>query len=80
VFRGVFVYDRKGGTDYGWVRLEFSTGPNQVAQSITALDWAHTNGSITNRKQRSAGTVNVAMALLAAGAAGVGAPRRRKIL
>jgi hypothetical protein len=61
----------KGGTDYGWVRLDFTLGRNQVAQSITAVDWAYTNGPITTGNSGAPEPSTFAMALLAAGAAGV---------
>ena len=77
-FAGFSFTTGKGGTDYGWVRLEFTIGSNQVADSITALDWAYTNGPITSGSSGTPEPSTFAMALLAAGAAGVGVLRKRR--
>lgn len=68
-----------GGTDYGWVRLDFTLGRNQLAQSITAVDWAYTNGPITTGNSGAPEPSTFAMGLLAAGAAGVVALRKRRV-
>jgi hypothetical protein len=78
-FAGFSFTTGKGGTDYGWVRLEFTIGSNQVADTITALDWAYTNGPITSGSSGTPEPSTFAMALLAAGAAGVGALRKRRL-
>ena len=77
-FAGFSFTTGKGGTDYGWVRLEFMLGRNQAADSITALDWAYTNGPITSGNGGAPEPSTFAMALLAAGAAGVVTLRKRR--
>jgi hypothetical protein len=71
------------GLDVGWVRLEYTIGPNGLASDVEALDWAYnsTPGApipagtgIPPTPEPSTG----ALALLAAGAAGVTALRRRR--
>jgi hypothetical protein len=77
-FAGFSFTTGAGGTDYGWVRLEFTIGRNQAANSITALDWAYTNGPISGGSSGAPEPSTFAMGLLAAGAAGVVALRKRR--
>jgi len=67
-------------TDYGWVRLEYTEGTNGLAKSITAVDWAYdTSGApITAGDVGAPEPSTTALAILAAGAAGVAALRRRR--
>jgi hypothetical protein len=69
-----------GTKDYGWIRLEYFVGPNGAANEIEAIDWAYgadgtpiTAGEIPTPEPSTS-----ALALLAAGAAGVAALRRRR--
>ena len=69
--------------DYGWVRLSYTLGTDGLANSITAKDWAYesTGAPITAGETASSGTPEpstTALAILAAGAAGVAALRRRR--
>jgi hypothetical protein len=73
-----------GQFDYGWIRLEYSNGANGLPDSFEAIDWAYNNtpGMAIEAGQQVAGAPEpstAAMALLAAGAAGVLALRRRKL-
>lgn len=72
-----------GGTDYGWVRLKFTIGNDNAVDSVTAIDWAYQNGGVAIL----AGDTGIygtpepstsALMLLAAGAAGVRALRKRR--
>ena len=71
-------------TDYGWIQLMFNEGSNGLANGITVKDWAYDssgNAILTDATGQSSGTPEpstLAMALLAAGAAGVLALRRRR--
>ena len=67
-------------TDYGWVRLDYTEGTNGLANSITAVDWAYdTSGApITAGDVGAPEPSTTALAILAAGAAGVAALRRRR--
>jgi len=64
-------------TNYGWVRLEFFEGGEHLANEIEAVDWAYTNGPTTTPTGAPEPST-FALALLAAGAAGVGALRKRR--
>jgi len=71
------------GTDFGWVRLKYTLGTNGLANAITAVDYAYDNtgASILAGQKTSSATPEpstAALALLAAGAAGVVALRRRR--
>lgn len=72
--------DRFSDTDYGWVRLEYLTGQNGAADEVEAIDWAYAanGGTITAGEGASPEPSTGALALLAAGAAGVAFLRRRK--
>ena len=67
-------------TDYGWIRLEYTVGSNGLANSITATDWAYdtTGAPITAGDVGAPEPSTTALAILAAGAAGVAALRRRR--
>jgi len=72
-----------GALDYGWVRLSYTLGTNGFANSITATDWGYDpNGDpVTAGEGASSATPEpstMALAILAAGAAGVAALRRRR--
>jgi MYXO-CTERM domain-containing protein len=67
--------------DYGWVRLSYTLGTNGLANSITATDWAYdTTGTLAAGEGASSAPEpsSTALAILAAGAAGVAALRRRR--
>jgi hypothetical protein len=69
--------------DYGWVRLSYTVGTNGLANSITVTDWAYdpTGAGVTAGEGASSATpepCTTALAILAAGAAGVAALRRRR--
>ncbi len=64
-------------TDYAWVRLMFTENANGVPNLLQVIDWAiQTNGSAITTPTPEPGTMP--LALLAAGAAGVLALRRRR--
>jgi hypothetical protein len=69
-----------GKTDFGWVRLLFTESNNGMPNSVTAVDWAYNSGGLPI----NAGDVatpepgTAALGLLAAGAAGVIALRRKR--
>ncbi len=70
-------------TDYGWVQLVLTQGTNGLTNSITAVDWAYDDtGSAIAVGETGAGAApepsTAALGLLAAGAAGVAALRRRR--
>lgn len=67
-----------GGTEYGWIRLEVFNGQNGYPDKIEAIDWAVNNsgGPIEAGQTPEPGTL--ALSLLAAGAAGIAALRRRR--
>jgi hypothetical protein len=81
-FAGI-KFNQGGNTLYGWIRLHVNIGP-QNAVSVTAIDWAYNDvtgqsivagqGIPTAAPEPS----TAAMALLAAGSAGVLAWRRRR--
>ncbi len=69
--------------DFGWVRLEFTVGSNALINGLTVIDWGYQNNgaAITagNEGVISAPEPPTAdLALLALGAAGVTALRRRR--
>ena len=68
--------------DYGWVRFSYTLGTNGLANSITATDWAYesTGAPVTAGEVPSStpDPSTSALAILAAGAAGVAALRRRR--
>jgi MYXO-CTERM domain-containing protein len=71
------------GFDYGWIRLSYTLGTNNLANSITATDWGYdpTGAPVTAGETASSTTPEpstTALAILAAGAAGVAALRRRR--
>jgi MYXO-CTERM domain-containing protein len=80
-----FAGIRLGANEYGWVRLRFTNDQTGHVETLTAIDWAiNTNGGIlagqTSNQSESSSTPEPnsgAMALLAAGSAGVLAWRRR---
>lgn len=67
-------------TDYGWVRLEFTDGVNGAADYVEALDWAYnTDGApVAAGEMGTPEPSTSALGILAAGAAGVCALRRRR--
>ena len=72
-----------GGNDYGWIQLEFSDGgSHNVPASLTVIDWdIDQNPNETILAGEAAPTPEpgtMALALLASGAAGVMALRRRR--
>jgi hypothetical protein len=81
-----FVSTVSDNRDYGWVRLEYTSGASGLPNSMTVLSWAYddTGASIIAGDTGSAPSApepsTAAMALLAAGAAGVVALRRRRSL
>ncbi|HEX4136193.1 MAG TPA: PEP-CTERM sorting domain-containing protein [Bryobacteraceae bacterium] len=73
------VTDQK---DYGWIRLQYGIGKNDLINSLTAVDWAYDDSGaailagdtgLSSTPEPS----TTALSLLAAGAAGVEALRRR---
>jgi hypothetical protein len=71
--------------DYGWLRLEFTVGANGAADKFQVIDWGYNNtgGSILAGQGAPAPVTTPepstgALALLAAGAGGVLALRRRR--
>jgi hypothetical protein len=78
-----FSFNPGGGTDYGWIRLQFTIGGDGGLDSLTTIDWAYQNdgGAILAGDTGISGTPEPSTAglmLLAAGAAGVGALRKRR--
>jgi hypothetical protein len=69
--------------DYGWVRLVYTVGLNGLPNSVTAVDWAYDDSGAPiaagDTGSSSAPEPSAfAMGLLALGAAGVTALRRRR--
>jgi MYXO-CTERM domain-containing protein len=69
--------------DYGWVRLSETIGTDRLTNSVTASDWAYdpTGAPVTAGETASSTTPEPStkvLAILAAGAAGVAALRRRR--
>jgi hypothetical protein len=71
--------------DFGWVRLQYTVGTNDLINSLTVIDWGYQNsGAAITAGNEGNGTPVVpepstgALALLAAGAAGVTALRRHR--
>jgi hypothetical protein len=62
------------------VRLSYTLGTNDLANSITATDWAYdpTGAPVTAGESGTPEPSTTALAILAAGAAGVVALRRRR--
>jgi hypothetical protein len=79
-----FAGIRLGANQYGWIRLSLSNDSSGHVQSMTAIDWAiNTDGGIlagqtSNESSPTPEPNSGAMALLAAGSAGVLAWRRRQ--
>jgi hypothetical protein len=74
------VADQK---DYGWIRLQYGIGKSGLINSLTAVDWAYDDSGaaiiagdtgLSSTPEPS----TMALSLLAAGAAGVGALRKRR--
>jgi hypothetical protein len=69
-------------TDFGWVRLQYTVGENTLINSLTVIDWGYQNNGTGITAGEGAPPPVVpepstgALALLAAGAAGVTALRR----
>jgi len=83
-FAGFGIHTAGGNDFYGWVRLEFMDSP-RGPDKVEAIDYAVSNvaGASINAGQEAASSAvpepsTSALALLAAGAAGVLALRRRK--
>lgn len=84
-FAGFRISTVSHGLDYGWVRLEFTTGTNGAANEILVKDWAYNTtpgAAITAGQGIPAPEIpepaTGALALLALGAAGVTALRRSR--
>lgn len=78
---GAFRFTVGGKQDYGWVRLIYTDSSNGAPDSITAIDWAYgADGTpiITDVPSATPEPSTADLALLAAGALGVLALRRRK--
>jgi hypothetical protein len=75
-----FSFETAGSaTDYGWVRLVFDDSANTLPDRLTAIDWAYEQGAISIEVPSSAPEpATAALSLLAAGAAGIAALRRRR--
>ena len=66
-------------TEYGWIRLEILDGKNGFPNTLEAIDWAFdTTGAAVTAGELAPEPGTMALALLAAGAAGVAALRRRR--
>ena len=68
-------------TDYGWIQVKFTEGQNGLSNSLEAIDWAYDTSGNAITAGAGASTPEPgtgALALLAAGAAGILALRRRK--
>lgn len=85
-FGGFRFFTANGQEDFGWIRLTFELGSVFRAQSIEAIDWAYdsTGAPIVAGDEGPPPTLPTpepatgGIALLASGAAGVVALRRRK--
>jgi len=78
-----FMFETAGhGVDYGWIELEYTLGANGLATGGTVEAWAYDNAGnpiVTGDQAPTAPEPStMAMALLAAGAAGVVALRKRR--
>jgi hypothetical protein len=81
-FAGFRISTVSHGLDYGWVRLEFTTGTNGATNGVLVEDWAFntTPGALITAGQEVPSVpepATGALALLALGAAGVTALRRK---
>lgn len=78
-----FVMNGLSGSEYGWMRIEFTTGGGGFIDSLTLIDYAYNDvagqsievGQTTDMPEPG----SMALAILAAGAAGVTALRRRRL-
>jgi MYXO-CTERM domain-containing protein len=76
-----FTTDTNHQKDFGWVRLQFTVGSNSLIDSLTVIDWGYqNNGSAIDAGQEVTAPEppTADLALLALGAAGVTALRRRR--
>jgi hypothetical protein len=79
-----FFFGGAANMHYGWIRLKYTLGSNGLPNSAEAIDWAYNstpNGAITAGQGIPTATPEpstLGLGLLAAGAAGVAAIRRRK--
>ncbi len=69
-----FTSSANNNVDYGWVQLQYTLGTNGLPNSITALSWEYDIPDTSSTPEPG----TMAMGLLAAGAAGVVALRRRR--
>jgi hypothetical protein len=71
-------------TDFGWVRLQFTVGANTLINSLTVIDWGYQSNGTGITAGNEGGPLTApepstsALTLLAAGATGVAALRRRR--
>jgi hypothetical protein len=78
-----FQFEANGHPDYGWIELKYTLGSNGLADAVTVEAWAYDNTGASIKAGQIVGSSTpepstVAMAMLAAGAAGVAALRRRR--
>jgi MYXO-CTERM domain-containing protein len=78
-----FSVEISGQKDFGWVRLQFTVGANTLINSLTVIDWGYqNNGTAITAGQGIPITApeppTADLALLALGAAGITALRRRR--
>jgi hypothetical protein len=83
--KGFAAFKFKNGaqTDYGWVRLQYTVGANDLINSITVIDWGYATGGVSINAGQGIPPAapepsTKALMILAAGAAGVAALRRRR--
>ncbi|HEX4136436.1 MAG TPA: PEP-CTERM sorting domain-containing protein [Bryobacteraceae bacterium] len=83
--KGFAAFKFKNGaqTDYGWVRLQYTVGTNDLLNSITVIDWGYATGGVSINAGQGIPPAapepsTTALTLLAAGAAGVEFLRRRR--
>lgn len=80
-FFGFSLKTRSGQVDYGWIRMEYTESQNDLPDSITIEDLAFTtDGSpiLAGETGEAPEPATGGLALLAAGAAGVAALRRKR--
>jgi hypothetical protein len=79
-FAGFAFTTTNGQKDYGWIQLVYGVGSNTLANQLTAIDWAYdaSGNAISAGEGETPEPSTGALALLAAGAAGVAALRRRR--